>query len=237
MSRILQDDIARHNGGVTDTVFFHHLKALTDLEKQEMTIKAKKSAAKKAAEDDGVNWADMKYAAKQNHRPLAEQLEEYNRRLTYLKFFKLPMAAQMDFIDPNLSDTTGLTDEQREENWKSQGFQAGVLAVNRDTCPHDPNSVAGRFWLQGYEEGQAKNAAGIKAPADEAPAAKKKAGGRKAKEQDPPAPTEETKASDDKPLDPPVSDDEWDAAAPKDGDGFDDGPATLDDAPPPPPED
>lgn len=236
MARILDDEAAKHNGGITDTVFFHHVKEWGNLESQMNSIKAKMAAAKKQAKDDGVDHADMVHAIKQSKRPLAEQTDQYNRRLSYYRFMRLPIGTHMNFVDDNISDTTGLTDEQREESWKNQGFIAGVNAVNRDTCPHDPNSVAGRIWLQGYDEGQAKNAEGIKKPTVakvEAAPKEKAARGRKPKAKDEAPAGEEQTAATETAGEAAPNPDDWDNESPRVApvtatDDFDDNPPSPD---------
>lgn len=170
MTRVLND----HNGGVTSNVFHHHVKALADLKKQEKAIRDKIKLQKKQAVDDGIVVRDLNWAVEQADRPVAEQIQEYNRRISYLRFLKSPVGTQATLID-DFDGVTSMTDEQRAQFWHDEGYQASATGKNRDVCTHDPNSEAGRKWMEGYQTNQDELAQGIKkGPKPEAAAAEPK---------------------------------------------------------------
>lgn len=230
------------NGGVTEAVFTRHLNEHIRLEKLASEVRAKQKALKKAAEDDGVIMADMKDALKIASEDPATVIERQNRITQYANWLKAPVGAQLQMLEMP-PDQSKITDEQREQKWSDEGFQAGLLGKNRDTCPHDPNSPGGRAWLQGYEQGQKRNLGGIKGPdgkpvTESAPAAAnadKPKRGRPKKNQSaapssgseeaaPPAPGDSAEQADIEeavqaappapPAPPSDEDDEWERAAP-----------------------
>ena len=167
MSRVLTDAPAGigHNGGQpTEESFFRRLRELNDLEQQDMRLKAKKKQWKKDTKDDGIDIDDLMYAKKLGNLSLEEQIASHNRRLTYLKYMKRPIASQINIIDPAFTDETGLSDEQREEKWQNIGYVGGRegKSLSDVMSGHDPNGDTGRWITAGWEAGQAENAKGIK---------------------------------------------------------------------------
>jgi len=156
--------------GISEDVFFHHDRIFTDLKKQQSSIAGKMKAAKKSAEDDGLNYEDYKWALRQRALSVEQQRISHNNRYAYLRFYKMPVSEQMAPI-AELKDAVGLTDDERQKKWEDEGYVAGVTGMNRDTCQHDdPNSIAAKFWMAGYDRGQAKLGKGFKKkPADPAP--------------------------------------------------------------------
>lgn len=163
MAQVLNGD----NGGVSEGTFFHHVRILEDLERQANSIKGKQSAAKKLAVDDGLNLKDLKKIMSERALTVDAQVESLNRQNAYRRFFKMPTSKAMPFI-ADIKDELGLTDEERQQKWEDEGYVAGKLGQNRDVCPHeDPNSLGARFWMAGYDKGQAELAKGIRQkPAD-----------------------------------------------------------------------
>lgn len=227
--RILKD----HNGGMTGSVFTTHFRNAEKLEKELRDVQARIKANDQKAKDDGVDIKAMKDAAKLRLKDPQAQIDHENKVTQYLRWLRTPLGEQRNFID-DLGGTETLTGEERMKFWRNEGFQAGISARNRDTCPHDPNTEAGQEWAKGYEEGQAENAAGIsdgKGNVVSMPAKRK--GGRKKQEAAPSGEAEGNpaeagdaapEASGDAPSAPdapeapdapPVTDAEWEAAAPK----------------------
>lgn len=158
MPRILPD----HNGGVSENTFYHHDRIIESINSQMASLRSKLGTAKKAMSDDGLDWDDYKYAKKQRARTLADQIASHNRRLSYMKFLKMPIADKLPNVDA-FSDETDLTDEQRQEKWENEGYVAAREGKGMDSNPHDPNSISGRFYNEGWRRGQEENAKGIKA--------------------------------------------------------------------------
>lgn len=164
--------IEETNGDVSEGTFFHHDKEWDSLTSQMSSMASKKRALRKRMKDDGIDIDDFLYQKKKRAKPVAEQVASYNRQLLYGQYWKMPAAmAQVKLGEIN--DELGLTDEQRQKKWQDDGFIQGRSGKGMDTSPHDPNSVAGRFWLEGWRDGQKKNAEGIKAKKNEKPAGAK----------------------------------------------------------------
>lgn len=176
-NKVLND----HNGGVTENTFFHHVRALEDLKKQATSVAGKIRAQKKLAKDDGLDIGDLDWAMKQRAKTLADQVASHNRRTAYLRFWKMPLGAQIDFVD-EINDETAMTDEQRQEKWENDGYVAGLEGKGMDVAlgDHDPNSIAGRFILEGWRRGQEKLGKGIKKKDPEPKPAKEKATAKEA---------------------------------------------------------
>jgi hypothetical protein len=158
---------ADHNGGLSESTFFHHLKIRDDLERQAMGIKAKQKAAEKSASDDGIDIAALKQVLKDRAIPVAERIKRFNQANLYRRFLGQPEGKMLPVLDENFNEDIGLTDEQREEKWRQHGYIGaregkGLTDVMGD---HDPNLAAGRCIREGWEKGQAENAKGIKATA------------------------------------------------------------------------
>ena len=152
------------NGGVTETVFFDALRELDEIDKQMNMLKAKKRVAWKRAEDSGLVKKDLETVMKDRLIPISERIKSHNNRTLYQRFLKVPGAEDIPILDEKKADGLGLSEEEWQARWENDGFIAGRTGRNRDTCPHeDPNSLGARFWMAGYDRGQAENAAGIKA--------------------------------------------------------------------------
>lgn len=176
-SRVLAD----HNGGVSEKVFFDFDKEYSQLKSQASTIAGKMRALKKRGEEDGLDVQEYEYQRKRRMRPLEERRKAYENGRLYLKFWKDPLGAKLTPIE-EFSDEVGLTEEQRQQKWEDEGYVAGREGKNRDACPHpDPNSLGARYWMAGYDRGQAANAAGIKKKPDEAATDAPKKRGRPSK--------------------------------------------------------
>lgn len=152
MGKVIDDT---GNGGVTEKVFFDVERELDSLERQSASLRAKRGALKKRATDDGIDWDDFIWSRKQRAKPAAEQLRSEQRRLAYRKFLRLSVADVMT-VGTEIVDETGLTDEQRHKKWSDEGYVIGISGKSMDLNPHDPNSIAGRMWIEGWREGQAK---------------------------------------------------------------------------------
>lgn len=160
MSKVLND----HNGGVSETTFFHHVRQKSALDKRKAALAGDYKSWKKQAKDDGIDLNDLEYALRIDAMSLAEQVASHNRRVTYLKFMKKPIGSQLSFIDESVSDETGLTDEQREKKWTDIGYTEGARGASLVDAMtgHDPNSDTGRWITAGWEAGQASLAKGFK---------------------------------------------------------------------------
>ena len=174
-----------HNGGVTGDIFCRSARLIADAEAKVEEAKKGLKEVEKRVKDDGVDLKDLRYIMKEAKGDPTQYIERLNRRTQYLAWLRAPVAKALSRIEPYDPDMADMSEEEREQYWKDQGFQAGLRADNRDTCPHDPNSRGGQCWLEGWEEGQLKNLSGITAPA--------KGRGRSSKKKDtpPPPPTSE----------------------------------------------
>jgi ribosome modulation factor len=159
MARVLNGD---NGGGISSDVFWHHVRAFEDLERQMNSIKGKIGAQKKLAIDDGLILKDLDKVKKERAMTVDDQIASFNRQNAYRRFFKMPVAAFIPVL-ADVKDETGLTDEERQQKWEDEGYVAGKLGLNRDTCPHDdPNSLGARYWMAGYDKGQGELAKGFK---------------------------------------------------------------------------
>ncbi len=155
------------NGGVSEKVFFDFDREYSSLKSQASAIAGKMRALKKRGEEDGLDVQEYEYHRKRRMRPLEERRKAYENGRLYLKFWKDPLGAAMNAID-DIKDEVGLSDEERQKKWEDEGYVVGISGGNRDQCPHpDPNSLGARFWMAGYDKGQAKNAPKKKAPSPE----------------------------------------------------------------------
>lgn len=168
---------AGDNGGVTEGTFFHHVRAIEDIKKQQSGLSGKMRQAKAKAKDDGIDIQDLEWALKQRAQSAEQQRKSHNNRVAYLKFMKMPIAEHLGAITEEISDEIGMSEEDRQKKWENDGYVAARQGDGRDKNPHDdPNSLGARYWFTGWERGQAENAKGIKKkPADKpaAPAAEK----------------------------------------------------------------
>ena len=154
--------LADHNGGVTEKVFFDFHREYESLKAQASSIAGKMRALKKRGTDDGIDIEEYEYQRKRRNRPIAERQRAYENGRLYLRFWKDPLGAKMTEIK-EFSDEVGLTDEERQKKWEDEGYVAGAAGKNRDVCPHeDPNSLGARFWMAGYDKGQAMLGSKIK---------------------------------------------------------------------------
>lgn len=153
-----------HNGGVSESTFFHHMRQKNDLDSRKAKLAGDTKNWKKQAKDDGIDLGDLEHALKIGKLSIEEQIASHNRRVAYLRFMKRPIGEQISFIDETVPDETGLTDEQREKKWTDIGFVAGAEGKNMADVMsgHDPNSETGRWITAGWEKGQADISKGIK---------------------------------------------------------------------------
>lgn len=154
MSRVLS---AGDNGGITENVFFEHVRAMEEIQKRKMKLMADEKAAKKLAKEDGIDLEDLKTVQRERAMSLAEQIASHNRKTQYQRFFKMPIGQHINIVDENFSDETGLTDEEREAKWVGFGQVAGLegKSLNEVLSGHDPNADTGRWITTGWEKGQA----------------------------------------------------------------------------------
>lgn len=166
MSRVL--NAGTNGSGPSEAVFFKHQKAFDDLLKQKSSLLALEKKCKKLADDDGVNWDVLKRINTIRSKGASGILEETKMRnleTLFLRYMKHPLGEQLQIIDESaINDDTNLTEEEREEKWRGVGEVAGKQAKGLDIVMegHDPNSDTGRWIREGWEKGQAANAAGIK---------------------------------------------------------------------------
>lgn len=156
-----KNTLVGHNGDVTENTFFHHFREWEDLQRQKSAIAGKIGQLKKRMKDDGIVVKDFEEVLSLRAMTVEDQVASFNAQLSYMNFMKMPIAAHMQFID-QFDDETNMTDEQRREKWDNEGYVSGRAGLNRDVCPHDPNSEAGRLWMAGYDRGQKENAEPIK---------------------------------------------------------------------------
>lgn len=149
-----------HNGGLTGDTVAKHVRAMAAAQKLIADGKDAEKAAKKAAKDDGVPVKELERALADSRMDPQALVDRENRYISMLKLLRAPVGTQFSFLD-DVDDSAALTAEQLNKKWHNEGYQAGISAKNRDTCPHDPNSEAGRAWGEGYAEGQEKNLSGI----------------------------------------------------------------------------
>ena len=152
--------LSGHNSGTSEELFLSHVNKLRALEAEKQSIMGKIRAAKKIAKDDGVVLGDLNWALKIAEADPAEAAEQHNRRLAYLRYLRAPIGTQMSFLED--VDSLHLSDEERATRWHDEGFSTGARGGNRHECPHDPNSEAGRKWMDGYQAAQDQLAKGFK---------------------------------------------------------------------------
>lgn len=164
-SRVLNGD---DNGGVSEAVFFQHLRNVDDVAKQKMALVAREKAVWKAATDDGISKDDLKVVMKDRAQTVDQRIASFNRRNSYRRFLKMPEALNLPVLE-DMKDEIGLTEEARHKKWEDEGYVAGKSGKNRDVCPHtDPNSIGARIWMGGYDKGQAAIAPKKKPPEQQA---------------------------------------------------------------------
>lgn len=160
MSKILAD----HNGGVSEKTFFDAVRAKEDIKKRKGKLAADEKEINKRIIDDGIIMDDLNWVLRQRALTLEERIASHNARMAFLKYLKMPEGTQITFIDPAMSDETGLSPEEREEKWQNFGYVAGRAGQGLSDVMqgHDPNGETGRFITTGWEAGQADLAKGIK---------------------------------------------------------------------------
>jgi ribosome modulation factor len=149
--------------GPTEEVFTRILNEHIRLEKEASSVRSKQKALKKKAEDDGIDMTDLKAALKLVSADPREVIAQRNRELQYARWLKAPVGEQLHMLEMP-PDQSKMSDEQREQKWEDEGWQAGLMGRDRDTCPHAPESLGFQAWMRGYDAGQRKNLSGIKGP-------------------------------------------------------------------------
>lgn len=170
MSKVLEET----NGYVSESTFFGHDREWDGLKSQMSGLAGKMRALRKRMKDDGIDIEDFVYQKKKRAKSVSDQTASYERQRLYGQYWKMPVAVAQAELG-TVADETGLTDEQRQKKWQDDGYVVGISGKGMDQNPHDPNSVAGRFWIEGWREGQKKLGEGIKQK--KADAAKPKADG------------------------------------------------------------
>lgn len=213
MGAILPD----HNGGVTHSVIVDYVRKLSAADKKKKEIAEEIKKIETDAKDDGLNVKDLREAIKESKGDPQEYIERQNRKAHYLRALKAPLGDALPRIEDFDHDMVGKTEEELQEIWVNQGYQAGLRADNRDTCPHAADSIGFNCWMEGYQKGQGENLDGIKGTKPKKPA----------KSKAPPAPPV---AANDPAPEPPIDDsleagsqdgsggtsnEDWDSAAPK----------------------
>lgn len=154
MSKILND----HNGGVSQAVFMTHFHELQRLEKAKKEVEDKIKAQKKRAKEDGIVLKDFETIRKELKITEEERIARHNRLISYRRFLSIPSANQMQYVEETQLRMEDMTEEERRAHWRNEGLQAGLGGKNRDECPHNLETEAAGLWMEGYDEGQAKNA-------------------------------------------------------------------------------
>lgn len=147
--RVLKD----HNGGMTQQTLLRHVGAIRKLTEDKDKAVAKIRAARKQAKDDGVDLKMLDRVMAEQAMTSDELIEHHNKLVAYRRFMSMPIGTQMSFLDAVEGE---LTPERIKAEAKSEGEQAGLRGEGVDKNPHDPNSDAGRAWLDGQEIGQQK---------------------------------------------------------------------------------
>lgn len=180
MGRILSDGRRGHNGGVTQSVFLKHKGKYDSLSSRKSKLASDEKQFWKDADDDGITKGDFKWALKQESLTAAERAASHNNRRAYLKFLGHgELSEAMVEVDENAFDEVGKTPEEREAHWRDHGKRHGLEGKGLDVAmgKHTTDSEAGQWIQQGWAEGQAELAKGIKPkPADETAKGKRGAG-------------------------------------------------------------
>lgn len=169
MSRVLNEGDPSQGGsngnGPSERVILNHYRTMKDLESQKNSISAKISKHKAQCKEDGVDYADLKFADGLRALAIEELAAREARRHFFVKCIVPSAVALFPPIDAAQFSEVNQTEEQRQEKWITHGYVAGgVDGKSLDVAMegHDPNGETGRWILEGWQKGQAENAAGIK---------------------------------------------------------------------------
>lgn len=145
--------LPNHNGDMSPETLLRHVAAIRRLTQAKDDAVNKIRNARKQAKDDGIDLKTLDRVMREQFTPPEELLADHNKLVSYRRFLALPIGAQMSFLDPIQGE---ITPERIKAEAKSEGEQAGLRGEGVDRNPHDPNSDAGRAWLDGQEIGQQK---------------------------------------------------------------------------------
>lgn len=149
--RILEDiTAAGSNGPSYDDIRFHFQK-LKALKEKVKSANGEYSAARKTAEEAGIDPAILS-ALMKRERQDPDEVKIFNRQLA-----RAAQAVGLD-LQLDLFDKSGIS---REAQIFDEGLKAGLAGKSTTDGPHDANTEAGQTWLAGWHLGQSRNVAGI----------------------------------------------------------------------------
>ena len=158
-----------HNGGVTQELLLSHLADLNRLKSQEEKAKTAYKKARKKAKSDGIVLMDLDYAVSQAEKLPEEVIAAHNTRIQYMDWMGIPTAKMLTKVEPTDERHLELTDEERAENAKQDGYVAGREGKDQKQNPHDLNTPAGQGWMEGWHQGQKELVPGMQEAAQHPP--------------------------------------------------------------------
>lgn len=129
------------------------LREMAALNEERQTLNSKITKARKQMKSDGVELGHLDATLKMMLWGPAEVREHFDTQQRYARAGRLPIGTQIDLLADCDDDEVALTD------WKWSGFAAattgkGVFGVPPDSCPPEMHQA----WLEGWHDGQHKNA-------------------------------------------------------------------------------
>jgi uncharacterized protein (UPF0335 family)/ribosome modulation factor len=142
---------------MTEGLFLHHANKISKAEQKLFTARADHQNARKAAKGDGIDLKALDRARKRAKRDEHELIEEHNTDVLYSRWLGIPFWRQAE-----LFRAEEITEEVVLERAYNDGMRVGKLGGDESDNPHDASLPAGRSWLDGYRDGQAKLMEGFK---------------------------------------------------------------------------
>lgn len=154
---------AGHNGGgPSQAVFLEHFDAIGEKLRVKKTADAALANAYKAAERDGLDRKDLKFAIAESLKGTDEREVSHARRLQYLAWLGKPVGHQGDIFgaesaapEPTPEDTAAV--ERHENNVAFQkGVEAGAAGAALASCPYEIGGEEYQQFSVGWSAGQAE---------------------------------------------------------------------------------
>lgn len=142
-----------HNGGMSEETFFRHLAAIVAATGPRDAAAAVLRSVRKQARGDGVDLGKLDQMIKMSTWDPEEIRSHFETLQRYAAWMKMPIGTQLDLFE-------GIPMAARPGfDWKAKGFHAattkmGVPGTPPADCPPDQMQA----WLEGWNEGQVKNA-------------------------------------------------------------------------------
>lgn len=156
-----------HNGGPSRATFLEHVDNIVDKLAVKRSADSALATAYKAAEKDGLDRKDLKFAIAEGGLSSDERELRHRRRMQYLEFLGKPVGTQTDMFTEEAADqSAGEGDPEAAAEDEAavarhelnvafnQGSIAGKAGAQAASNPYQPGSEQAQSWSTGWSAGQ-----------------------------------------------------------------------------------